>query len=97
MSSSVCCVSQHCHESCLPFRASPAPSKSSIESHGLMGTAERSFLTPRQTQEAESATPSLDEFDMEMDIYKVCRVKEYEYEQPVPVPVRFATEGIFQG
>ena len=52
-------------------RASSA--KSSIESAGLVGTAERSFLTPKESKEMESNVPSLDEFDTEVDIYRVSR------------------------
>ena len=36
-----------------------------------MGTAERSFLAPKQSSDQESTVPSLDEFDAEIDIYRV--------------------------
>ncbi len=52
------------------FRVSSA--KSSIASHGLIGTAEKSFLTPNQNDTTEENVPSLDEFDTEIDIYRVC-------------------------
>ena len=50
-------------------RASSA--KSSIESAGLVGTAEKSFLTPKHSTESHANIPSLDEFDSEIDIYRV--------------------------
>ena len=51
------------------FRASSA--KSSIASHGLVGTAEKSFLKPKEIDAEEDSVPSLDEFDTEIDIYRV--------------------------
>ena len=51
------------------FRASSA--KSSIASHGLVGTAEKSFLKPKEVNAKEDNVPSLDEFDTEIDIYRV--------------------------
>lgn len=48
-----------------------ASTKSSIESAGLVGTAERPFLTPKMAPEGTTKVPSLDEFDVEIDIYKV--------------------------
>ena len=48
-----------------------ASTKSSIESAGLVGTAERPFLTPKMASEGTTKVPSLDEFDAEIDIYKV--------------------------
>jgi hypothetical protein len=37
-----------------------------------MGTAERTFLTPKNKQESEPTNiPSLDEFDAEIEIYRV--------------------------
>lgn len=53
---------------------SRASSSSSIHSADIMGTAERSFLTPRNLQEGDlpENMPSLDEFDAEIDIYRVC-------------------------
>jgi len=51
------------------YRVSSA--KSSIESAGLIGTAERSFLTPKTSRDLEPNVPSLDEFDAEIDIYRV--------------------------
>lgn len=65
-----CIIFLHDYVSCF-HRASSARSKSSIESNGLMGTAERSFLTPKHAQETEVDMPSLDEFDAEIDIYRV--------------------------
>ncbi|XP_071095883.1 uncharacterized protein [Haliotis cracherodii] len=56
----------------LHSRASSA--KSSIDSAGLMGTAERTFLTPKGNKEGDNHNiPSLDEFDNEIDIYKSAR------------------------
>ncbi|KAK6172547.1 hypothetical protein SNE40_016179 [Patella caerulea] len=53
---------------------SRASSQNSIGSAGLMGTAERSFLTPKGVQNGENEhIPSLDEFDAEIDIYKTAR------------------------
>ncbi|KAL5020323.1 hypothetical protein ScPMuIL_003215 [Solemya velum] len=50
-------------------------SASSIQSAGIMGTAERSFLTPKNLQEGDlpENMPSLDEFDSEIDIYRTAR------------------------
>ncbi|XP_064650622.1 uncharacterized protein LOC135502065 isoform X3 [Lineus longissimus] len=47
--------------------------KSSIEAAGVMGTAERNFLTPKNKRNKEDSVPSLDEFDSEIDIYKTAR------------------------
>ncbi|KAK2190791.1 hypothetical protein NP493_68g02016 [Ridgeia piscesae] len=52
---------------------SRASTKSSIESAGLVGTAERPFLTPKMAPEGTTNVPSLDEFDVEIDIYKTAR------------------------
>lgn len=51
------------------YRVSSA--KSSIASHGLVGTAEKSFLAPKEENQAEENGPSLDEFDTEINIYRV--------------------------
>ena len=46
---------------------------SSIESAGLVGTAERTFLTPKNLEMEEMTdVPSLDEFDSEIQLYRVC-------------------------
>ena len=53
----------------LLFRATSA---STSQSTGGMGTAERTFLTPKNTQTNLTANvPSLDEFDAEIEIYRV--------------------------
>lgn len=53
-------------------RDSTAESTQSTEG---MGTAERTFLTPKNTQtNLATNVPSLDEFDAEIEIY---RVREY--------------------
>ena len=46
-------------------------SKSSIQAAGLIGTAERPFLTPKLSIDSSNNTPSLDEFDSEIEIYQV--------------------------
>lgn len=46
-------------------------SAKSIESAGIVGTAEKSFLSQTKEQEEEAVVPNLDEFDAEIDIYKV--------------------------
>jgi len=38
---------------------------------GIVGTAEKSFLSQSKDEEKESSVPALDEFDAEIDIYKV--------------------------
>ncbi|XP_069115919.1 uncharacterized protein [Argopecten irradians] len=54
--------------------SSRASSTSSINSAGLMGTAERTFLTPKNlTEDADTSIPSLDEFDSEIEIYRTAR------------------------
>ena len=51
------------------YRSSAA---SSVQSAGQMGTAERTFLTPKHAQaNMPSNVPSLDEFDAEIEIYRV--------------------------
>ncbi|KAL3885754.1 hypothetical protein ACJMK2_025795 [Sinanodonta woodiana] len=51
-----------------------ASSASSIASAGLMGTAERTFLTPKNQQtDISMNVPSLDEFDAEIEIYRTAR------------------------
>ncbi|XP_056010102.1 uncharacterized protein LOC125667097 [Ostrea edulis] len=53
---------------------SRASSTSSLNSAGLLGTAERTFLTPKnQQEEVSSNIPSLDEFDSEIEIYRTAR------------------------
>ncbi len=49
--------------------------KSSIESAGLVGTAEKSFLQPKASHVTEAYIPTLDEFDTEIDIYRVSTIK----------------------
>lgn len=46
-------------------------SAKSIESVGIVGTAEKSFLSQTKEQEEEAVVPTLDEFDAEIDIYRV--------------------------
>lgn len=54
-----------------------ASSTSSLNSAGLLGTAERTFLTPKnQQEEVSSNIPSLDEFDAEIEIYRVCLISQ---------------------
>ncbi|XP_053409232.1 uncharacterized protein LOC123561373 isoform X4 [Mercenaria mercenaria] len=53
---------------------SRASTASSVQSAGQMGTAERTFLTPKHTQaNMPSNVPSLDEFDAEIEIYRTAR------------------------
>ena len=56
-------------KSCFYFRSSSAKS---LESVGIVGTAEKSFLSQTNAVEEESIVPTLDEFGSEIDIYKVC-------------------------
>ena len=50
----------------------PRTSNESSRSTEGMGTAERTFLTPKNTQTNLSTNvPSLDEFDAEIEIYRV--------------------------
>ena len=59
---------------CLCYRSSSARS---IESAGIVGTAEKSFLAADTTDQEESVIPSLDEFDAEIDIYKVRKLIQF--------------------
>ncbi|CAH1797693.1 unnamed protein product [Owenia fusiformis] len=62
-------------------RSSRASSIRSIDSQGLVGTAEKTFLTPKQSREAVPINvPSLDEFDAEIDIYRTARDEVYALE-----------------
>lgn len=57
-----------------------ASSTSSLNSAGLLGTAERTFLTPKnQQEEVSSNIPSLDEFDAEIEIYRVCLISQIAF------------------
>ena len=59
------------HVKYLLFYLDRASSASSQQSAGIMG-AERTFLTPKHTQSSMPANvPSLDEFDAEIEIYRV--------------------------
>ncbi|XP_078672103.1 uncharacterized protein LOC144911712 isoform X1 [Branchiostoma floridae x Branchiostoma belcheri] len=51
---------------------SRADSIGSMQSAGVLGTAERSFLTPKHAT-SNMNVPSLDDFDNEIDIYRVAR------------------------
>ena len=63
-----------CIHSLMYFVVHRGTSASSSQSTGGMGTAERTFLTPKNTQTNLSANvPSLDEFDAEIEIYRVRR------------------------
>ncbi|XP_052258855.1 uncharacterized protein LOC127863384 isoform X2 [Dreissena polymorpha] len=54
--------------------ASRASTASSVRSAAAMGTAERTFLTPKHAQaNMPSNVPSLDEFDAEIEIYRTAR------------------------
>lgn len=41
---------------------------------GIIGTAEKSFLSQTNAVEEESIVPTLDEFDAEIDIYRVSKL-----------------------